>query len=219
MILFLLLSSIISFLIQSHRVDVERNSQGLAVTIFCQLRWPAKAPLARLVGACAPGSGGIVLIGSTANELGKYNVGTSKGLADVIKNIAIDTIIDGTVEAVLKGASGRKIFEGVDEQLVNKVGSKWIGEIGPDVVREYLTAYLENATAFGLGEAIKQVGEVQKAATGKESDKALVGAAAKKMTKRSDFNSSRKCSSTSWPNGKSNPPETGLWSDSIPQVF
>ncbi|AZV78963.1 peptidoglycan-binding protein [Parasedimentitalea marina] len=126
---------------------------------------PLLVPSAGLAGAGALASGGTALVGSTANELGKYNVGTSKGPADAIKNIALDTVIDGTVGAVLKGASGKKIFEGVGEQLVKKVGSKWIGKVGSPAVQKYLTAYLQNATTSGIEEAIKQVGEVIKGKT------------------------------------------------------
>lgn len=126
---------------------------------------PMLVPSAGLAGAGAIASGGTGLVSSSANELGKYGAGTSKGPADAIKNIATDTIIDATVGAVLKGGNGKKIFEGVSKKLVKKATSKWIKKISSTTAQKYITGYLEHTAKSGVEESIKQVGSMIKGKT------------------------------------------------------
>jgi len=126
---------------------------------------PLMVPAAGATGAAALASGGTALVSSSANELGKYGAGTSKGPADAIKNIATDTIIDATVGVVLKGGKGKEIIEGVSKKVVQKGTSKWIGKVGSKTAQKYVTGYLEHTAKSGVEESIKQVGAMIKGKT------------------------------------------------------
>ncbi|MFT5425022.1 MAG: hypothetical protein ACI89L_002827 [Phycisphaerales bacterium] len=123
---------------------------------------PLMAPTVGLAGAGALASGGTALVSTTAEEMGKYSAGTSDGLKAALKNISLNTVIDATVGAFLKGGYGKKFVEALGKKVVVDQGSKWAGK---SAAQKYVTAYLKNAGESALEESIKQAGEMVKGKT------------------------------------------------------
>lgn len=115
-----------------------------------------------VAGAGALASGGTALVSTTAEEFGKYSAGTSDGLAAAIKNISLNTIIDGTVGLFLKGGAGKKFVEALGKKVAVDNASKWAGKTA---VQKYVINFVKSTGESAVEESIKQTGEMIKGKT------------------------------------------------------